>query len=331
MVPSKIPAALSAYFAANRPVFLTGPPAVGKSALVAQAAADAGLPLVDIRAAQMDPVDLRGLPVLEDGRTCWRVPDFLPSGPCVLFLDELPDAPKLVQSALYQLTLDRRLGDYELPAGVQIVAAGNRTTDRAAAGRLSTALASRFGHLDIDVSLADWCAWAIGAGVAPEVIAFLRFRPELLHTFDPARNSESAFPAPRTWHILSDVYQSSILPREIAGEIFAGIVGTGAGGEFAAFLRIWEDLPDIDGILLSPETAELPKNPSVCYAITGALGKRASDHTARALITYAERLGAQVSQEYELLLVRDSAARSQEFQKTRAFTTWAVKNGDLLT
>src|SRR5205085_3221785 len=170
---------------------------VGKSSLIRQAARDLSLAVCDVRAVLLDPVDLRGLPTLKDGAAEWCPPAFLPrGGEGVLFLDELAQAPPLVQAACLQLTLDRRVGEYELPAGWSVVAASNRQEDRAGAHRLITPLLNRFVHLDLEVSLEDWQDWAARAGVCHEVRSFLRYRPALLFQFDPG-SGQRAFPTPR--------------------------------------------------------------------------------------------------------------------------------------
>src|SRR5829696_4762350 len=183
MRPSEVTKALAALVPTRRPVYLWGPAGVGKSSLVRQAAEQLGLGLVDVRATLLDPVDLRGLPRLDGDRAVWLPPAFLPRGGAgLLFLDELAQAAPLVQAACLQLTLDRKVGEYELPDGWTVVAASNR----AGAHRLISPLLNRFVHLDVDVSPEDWQAWAVAAGVAPEVRAFLGYRPALLAQFDPA-------------------------------------------------------------------------------------------------------------------------------------------------
>ena len=201
MKSSSISVALPSLMEARQPVFIWGGPGIGKSALVRQVAAQAGLPLRDIRALLLDPVDLRGLPFLgSDGRAKWAAPECLPQDGCgILFLDELNAAPAMVQAACYQLVLDRKLGEYSLPDGWAIVAAGNREGDRGATTRMPAPLRNRFVHLDFELDLEEWSRWAVAAGIRPEVIAFLRFRPELLSVFErdapsPARAPGSSFP-----------------------------------------------------------------------------------------------------------------------------------------
>jgi hypothetical protein len=180
--------------AAQQPVFVWGGPGIGKSAVVKQLAEALKITLQDVRALLLDPVDLRGLPFLgNDGRSKWATPEFLPQeGSGILFLDELNAAPAMVQASCYQLVLDRKLGEYTLPEGWAIIAAGNRDSDRGATTRMPTPLRNRFVHLDFEVDVHDWSDWAIHVGIRPEVIAFLRFRPELLSAFDRDTN---AFPS----------------------------------------------------------------------------------------------------------------------------------------
>ena len=178
MRPTELVRALAALIPIKRPLYLWGQPGIGKSSLVRQAADASHLSLVDVRATLLDPVDLRGLPSVARGTAVWNPPDFLPKGGNgLLFLDELAQAPPLVQAACLQLTLDRRLGEYELPEGWSVIAASNRSEDRAGTHRLITPLLNRFVHLDLEVSADDWQAWAVTANIATEARAFLRFRP----------------------------------------------------------------------------------------------------------------------------------------------------------
>src|SRR5713101_651883 len=229
MKASAVTSALRTLVAARQPVFIWGGPGIGKSAVVHQLAVDLAVLLQDIRALLLDPVDLRGLPFLAtDGRSKWATPEFLPrDGTGILFLDELNAAPAMVQASCYQLVLDRKLGEYTLPEGWAIVAAGNRDSDRAITTRMPTPLRNRFVHLDFEVDLQEWSQWAIQAGVCPEVIAFLRFRPELLSAFE---RDAPAFPSPRSWEFVSRILEclDSRPNPSIEHEVIAGAVGTGA-------------------------------------------------------------------------------------------------------
>ena len=204
--PSELADALALLVEARQPAVVWGPPGSAKSDIAQQVAAAAGREYIDVRALLLDPVDLRGIP-WRDGadRTRWAPPSFLPPsddpGRWLINLEELPSALPMVQAALYQLVLDRKCGEYELPEGASLIACGNRESDRGVTHRMPTPLASRFVHLEIRVDAADWCCWAAVNGIAAEVIFFIQLRPELLHQFDP-QSREAAFACPRTWSVV---------------------------------------------------------------------------------------------------------------------------------
>lgn len=324
MKPSKIKESLKKCIKAKQPTFLWGAPGVGKSDVVRQVADEMGYKLTDIRAVLLDPVDLRGLPMVEDGSAKWCPPAFLPTkGKWIVLLDELNAAPPLVQAACYQLVLDRKIGEYELPKDCVVIAAGNRETDRAVTSRMPSPLANRFAHLNFDVDIEDWVDWALSKDIMTEIIAFIRFRPELLHQFDPQRN-EKAFPTPRSWEFTSNIM--SVNGSEMDYELVAGIVGEGAATELVGFLDIAKNLPDPDVILMSPNKAEVPDNPAVLYAVCGALTKKATEQNMTRVVKYANRLPA----EFSVLLIRDCVKKDESLTKTRAFIEWASKHSDIL-
>jgi hypothetical protein len=323
MKPSDISEALNGLIDARQSVFIWGGPGVGKSGVVRQVAERRSLPLRDVRALLLDPVDLRGLPYLSEGRSKWATPDFLPQdGAGVLFLDELNAAPPIVQASCYQLVLDRKLGEYVLPDGWSIVAAGNRDSDRAVTSRMPTPLRNRFVHLDFEVDMQEWSAWAIRAGIRPEVIAFLRFRPALLSAFDRDNN---AFPSPRSWEFVSRILNAN--PKtKIEHELIAGAVGTGAATEFSAFLSTFRNLPNIDAILLNPHQEPVPDNAAAQFAVATALAHRASDTNFDRLYQYLKRMPT----EFNVLAVRDASLRDPNIRHTAGYTTWAVENHNVL-
>jgi len=316
MKPSRIAEALVTCVEAKQPTFLWGPPGVGKSEVVAQVAKELRYRLIDIRAVLLDPIDLRGLPHIEEGEAVWSSPSFLPKGggKHLVFLDELNAAPPLVQAACYQLVLDRKIGEYELPKGAVVVAAGNRETDKAVTSRMPSPLANRFVHLDFDVDVDDWIAWGLQNGIRTEILAFQRFRPELLYNFDSKRN-EKAFAAPRSVTFLSRLMDAG----EIDFDLLKGVVGEGYATEFTGFLRIFERIPDPDVVLMAPESAEVPDDPATLYAVCGALARKASEKTMKSIVAYAHRL----PMEFSVLLIRDCINRNEELVNTRAFVEWS--------
>jgi MoxR-like ATPase len=324
MKSSAISNALRVLVNARQPAFLWGGPGIGKSAVIRQLAAALNMPLRDVRALLLDPVDLRGLPFLgSDGRSKWATPEFLPQdGSGILFLDELNAAPAMVQASCYQLVLDRKLGEYTLPAGWSIIAAGNRDSDRAVTTRMPSPLRNRFVHLEFEVDMQEWSEWAIQAGVRPEVIAFLRFRAELLNAFD---RDAHAFPSPRSWEFVSRILESQPEPS-IEHELFAGAVGSGAATEFSAFLQMFRELPNIDAILVNPHQEPVPENAAAQYAVASALAHRASDTNFDRICVYLDRMPT----EFCVLCVRDASLREPAIRHTAAYTKWAIQNHHVL-
>lgn len=321
---------IEACIASDVPPFLWGPPGVGKSQVVNQIGARLKLPVVDFRATLRDPVDLRGLPMVDakTGLTRWLPPAELPNvkdhgAKGILLLDELNAASVAVQAACFGLVLERRLGEYKLPDGWVPVACGNRMKDRAAAQRMPSALANRFAHFEVEANLDDWCAWANGTGITPLLIAFMRFRPALLHKMPDAGADDKAFPTPRAWVSVATLLKENHHPA-IRKALVASLVGDGASVEFEAFAEIFEQLPSIDQVLKNPATASMPgaQNPATMYALAGALARRSTRQNFAAVCTYAARM----SKEFETITITDAIKRDATLKTTAAFSTWAVAN-----
>lgn len=329
MKASEIKTSLELLIDLKQPVFLWGPPGVGKSDIVKQSAEKKGLELIDIRAILLDPVDLRGLPrVNADGLSEWCTPSFFPQrGQGVIFLDELNAAPPLVQASCYQLVLDRRLGEYKLPDGWSIIAAGNRERDRAVTHRMPSALANRFVHIDFSVDCDEWLEWAIKKEIFPEIIAFLRFRPALLHDFDPEKNSK-AFPSPRTWEFASNLIGSikNGGNGDTQHELLSGTIGIGAATEFKGFMKIWHELPELEEIINDPEQVEISSDPAVLFAVCEMVGRAAEQKTADKIMIFANRL----PDEFSVLLVREAVRRCRDIAGTDSFASWARHHADVL-
>src|ERR1700730_4770334 len=237
------------------------------------------------------------------GRAPWAIPDFLqPQGNGLLFLDELNRAPQLVQNACLQLALERQGGEYSLPDGWSVVAAGNPDTHRGVT-RMSEALANRFVHLAIAPDLDDWTRWAISADVRPELIAFVRFRPELLHSYDP-KSTEKAYPSPRSWEFVSQILNASP-PVSVEHALYAGTVGEGPAGELVGFLDVYRQLPSIDGILMNPKKAKVPEEPGALFAVSAALARKSTEGNFDRVMTYADRMPP----EWMVYCVKDATAR----------------------
>lgn len=334
MRPSNVARLLSAIIPTKRPVFLWGPPGVGKSDVVRQAAANYG-EYLDIRLVYHDPSDLK-FPVVNPNDPYnpvrW-VNSLFPKDPKwvgVINLEELAQSPPLMQATAMQLTLDRQVGDYRLPEAAAVIACSNRAEDRAGAGRVITPVLNRFLHVDLDVSHEDWMTWSAGAEVRPEVRAFLNFRPALLHQFDPASGAR-AFASPRSWHMVSDVLPAT--PPDLLLDAAAGCVGHAAAVEFLAFVQIWQGLPDPDSVLKNPAQATVPSNPAVLYALCGALAERmrtGDSSLVSKLLAYSKRLPG----EFSVLLVRESVLANVKVMmadpKATGMSDWLARNKGVL-
>lgn len=364
LIPSKVAAALAAAFKARRAVMVHGEPGIGKSEVVGQVADKLFAPaygckvqkdgtvtcdaesakkhgittepggivvekpwLRDVRAALLDAVDLRGLPTVDgNGKAKWAVPDFLPQDKRggVLFLDEINRGTEMVANACFSLVLDGRIGEYKLPDSWVVASAVNDVDG--GARKMSGALRSRFVHVHQVANLQDVCTYANDKDWAPEVVAFLRFRPELLHKFN---KDETVSPNPRAWEFISDLTKQA--PRnslgvwtepEVALALFQGTVGEAAAGEYMAFVKLWQGLPSIDAILMDPTGTPVPNQPSTMYAVSSALARRVTDKNFAVVVKYIERMPV----EYSACCVVDARRRTPSIQSTAAFTQYCVRH-----
>jgi AAA domain (dynein-related subfamily) len=270
MTPAELKNYLSQLVTENLQIstMIWGPPGIGKSSIVSQLAQKQGIEFIDVRLSQLAPTDLRGLPVAEQGISKWYPPEFLPQkGRGILFLDELNMAPPAMQGVAQQLILDRQVGSYLVPDGWFVWAAGNRKEDRAAVFDMPTPLANRFLHLQVTPDFNSFKAYALETGVSEQILAFLAFRPTLLHKLDP---QQPAWPSPRSWMMASSLHQ--------VGLDISPAVGQGAAAEFAAFITLYNTLPNLTPILEGKgQQISFPVEPSVKYATVIGLTVRATE------------------------------------------------------
>ena len=247
-------------FAKKRPVFLWGPMGIGKSELM-QGIVDSGdignALLIDLRMALMEPTDIKGIPFYnkELGVMDWAPPVDLPSAELakqydtvVLFLDELNSAPQSTQAAAYQLVLNNRVGKYQLPSNVVIVAAGNRETDKGVTYRMPAPLANRFVHLEMRVDYDSWLEWAINNGIHSDVIGHITVHKQDLFDFDP-RSSSRSFATPRSWTFVSELIEDDEMDEETLANLVSGAVGEGVCVKFMATMKNSGKLPNPTDVL----------------------------------------------------------------------------------
>jgi hypothetical protein len=314
---------------ADLPLFIHGSPGIGKSYIVNDIAKLKGLDIIDIRLSQLDAVDLRGIPTVNGEITKWLPPEFLPRDEksCgILFLDELNSAPLSVQAAIYQLVLDRKIGEYTLPSGWRIVCAGNRIDDKGIVFKLPSPLINRMVHLVLEAKYDDFKEWAIKHSIHPYVIGFLGFRPDLLSSEVPA-NSETnpAFCTPRAWEMLSRAI-SSVEKIETIAPIIYGSVGYGAGIEFVSFIKVYKNLPDVDAILRG-DSIDVPDEPSALYALCSAIVEKFStQEEAKNLFAYSKNLPV----EFCVMLIKDLIIKDESIAEVDGFDEWIEKYGEYI-
>lgn len=329
MKPSQLKELLGKTIPAGLPVLVTGAPGIGKSDIVHQAAEDADADIIISHPAVADPTDAKGLPWIGADK---KSATFLPFGEMaralkaekltVWFLDDLGQAPPAVQASFMQLLLARRVNGHMLPDCVTFVAATNRRTDRAGVSGILEPVKSRFAAIvELTVDMDEWSQWAINAGLPPELIAFIRFRPELLCKFTPSADLTNC-PLPRTWAFAAKAMALG-LSQTVLSQTVAGAVGEGAASEFIAFLRMYQELPSIDGILVDPDKGAIPEQPAVLYAVVTALGMRSNPQNFGRIARYAERLADAGRGEFSALLVRDAVRRDSKICQTTAFVKLA--------
>ncbi len=230
-----------------RPVFIWGPPGIGKSALVEQYARRIGLPCISLVGSQLAPEDLIGVPQIDDGRSYFCPPRIIAQEePYVLFLDELNASSPDVQKAFYSLIHDRRIGEYTLPEGSVVIGAGNRKSDKALARPIASALVNRLIHVELQANVQQWIAWGEANDIHPSILQYVATRPDQL--LAAQADDDAPFSTPRSWHMLSDALQScrDNLSQEVIQVLAAGCLSSQHAGQFTAFARNW----------LSPYSAE---------------------------------------------------------------------------
>jgi hypothetical protein len=324
--PKQLTELLAEMIPARLPLLSTGSPGIGKSDIIAQAAQQAGADLIISHPAVSDPTDFKGLPWPNaDGNSA----NFIPFGEfshalnaknlTVWFFDDLGQAPPSVQAACMQLFLARRVNGHVLPDCVTFLAATNRRVDRAGVSGILEPVKSRFVSIvELEPDIDSWCQWAFSHGIPATLIAFLRFRPELLCKFEATADLTNS-PVPRTWAHLAKV-EALNLPAAIESAVMAGSVGEGAALEYLAFRQMVKSLVNLDAILLNPDKAQIPSKPSELYATAVGLAARANDSNFARIVTYANRLYTEAGKgEFAVLLIRDATRRDERIQYTDSF------------
>lgn len=314
------------------PVFLWGPPGIGKSSIVSQIAKDRDIGFIDLRLSLLDPTDLRGIPFFDskDNSAVWAKASFLPDGSTkegILFLDELNTAAPMVQASAYQLILDRKIGEYTLPDGWAIVAAGNRESDRGVVFRMASPLANRFVHLDMEVDLEVWQAWAKTTDIDATIIAFTSYRPDALFAFN-TQNDSKAFATPRTWEYVNEIL-ASVPDDDLLMDMVSGAIGQELAASFLGFRSVASNLPDIDKIL-DGSCTDVPNETSALHILCTSLTMKIDEETRAAELDNLLRYTLNLPGEFAVMIVQDLRSRDIGLDYIKSWPLWARKFNNLL-
>lgn len=335
--PRQLKAALAAMIPARKPLLIVGSPGIGKTEVVEQATREAGADMIISHPVVSDPTDAKGLPWPD--RKAGKA-TFLPFGelaqaleatkPTVWFLDDLGQASPAVQASFMQLILARRINGHKLSDHVTFVAATNKRTDRAGVQGILEPVKSRFASIvELEVDVEDWAQWAIDHNQPPELLAFIRLRRDLLHQFNPTQDLKNS-PCPRTWANAGAITQLR-LPQDIELALIQGAVGEGAAAEFVGFMRVWREMPSLDGILMDPKNGKIPKNSAARFAVMTGLASKVTKANFPRIAVYAERVLNEGAGEFAALLINDCFQRDNSIADTNAYISLSAGElGDML-
>ena len=332
------------------PLLVHGCPGLGKSSIVRSVCEERGIDFIDVRLAQLEPADIKGLPVPNREEKCmdWFVNGTWPrdpNGKGIIFLDEITSADRSIQVAAYELVLDRRLGKlYKVPDGYLIVAAGNNTTDRAVATTMSSALSNRFMHFELKDNSEDWLEWAYANNLHPSVTGFIKYKPGMLFNME-GENLERGWPSPRSWQ---RVWQMCLIYKDandlLLRKMVYGLVGNGAGVEFMEFYKLNSQFDDVLDILTNPDRKfTMPEKLDQKYAICSAViylvwrGKDEEDQKAR--LDGFFRISMQLSPDFATMIFSAAMTGKNDAEKDahckalfyhKSFKAWKEKHGSAL-
>ena len=327
---SKAKDMLCSFLKARLVPLIVGSPGLGKSQICQQIANEFGLLLIDVRLGQCDVTDLLGFPQIKGDKASY-IPmatfpiegDQIPKGynGWLLLFDELTSASPSLQAAAYKILLDRMVGNHPLHKNVAIVCAGNLETDNAIVQPMSTALQSRLVHMELVVDAKEWSDWAASAGIDHRITSYINFKPGNLYTFQPD-HTDNTYASPRTWEFADRVLKVMEMDSPHLLPMLAGTISEGVAREFLGFCKNFANLPTISEIVQSPDTITIPREPSILFALTGALSHNASMDNFDQLIKFIKRLPL----EFQVVCLRETIRRNKEMLGHKAVQQWIASN-----
>lgn len=312
------------------PILVKGKPGIGKTSIIRQTMESIGYELLIAHPVVDDPTDYKGFPFVVDGKA-----DFIPFGnlrrlmeatkPLVFFLDDLGQAAPSVQAACMQLLLARSINGVKISDKVSFVAATNGREHRAGVSGILEPVKSRFVTIvQLETNLDDWVRWALTHNMPPELIAFIRFRPDFLDAFSATSDLTNS-PTPRTIANVGKLMNANV-PAYIEKAAFAGAAGQAFAVEFSGYLDIYRSLPDIDELIRRPLKTAISNDTAVLFAITTAVSYRANKQNMGQVMKVFDLL----PREYQIFGMTDVINRDPKLKKTKEYQLWIMNNSDIL-
>ena len=316
--------AIEAIIKAKKVPLLKGPPGVGKSWINRNIAEKYNLKLIDVRMTQLEPPDFVGFPSIdfETGKSRYFPMDMFPlegdplpdgySG-WYIFFDELTSANLDMQACAYKVILDRMIGQNNLHNRCVLAAAGNGVNDSAIVHEMSSALVSRFVHINVRSDFKTFRNVALELGFDHRIRSFMEFKPNVVNNFDPDKlGLEDTYACERTWHFLSDIMKDTPPDSPLALYVYAGTVGEGIAREFIGFCKVYHSLPKISEIISNPETIGIPIEPGTLYALTGSLAENTTTENVNKLMQYIKRMPL----DFQVVTLRQIIHQNREMMHT---------------
>lgn len=331
----------------NLNLALLGSPGIGKTDIIKKGVEDEGVKMHIAHPVTWDSIDGRGMPITYKDDNGKQIAEFIPFGDMsilfecnddlVFFFDDVGQAAPSVQAVIMQIALERKLNGMIVKPNIRIMLASNRRQDGAGVAGLLTPLINRFAMITVEPDANEWVKWAIAKGkdgksrMPVELASFLRFRPDLISTFEPKKAKDSPFASPRSIAMLGSWMKAGMDKLNSKGdalkpgtlEIWAGCVGDAFATEFAAYYINFKSIASLpDRIMQNPDNAPIPESPAMIYALCGALAYRAKDANIDSIYRYSNRL----TKEFQVALMTDIGARNEDLMNSAAFMDFYSNN-----
>lgn len=206
----------------QRPVFLVGPPGIGKTAVMEQIAAEKGIGLVSYSMTHHTRQSALGLPFIAKkvyGGQEYETSEYTMSEIIasvyevmerdqvtagILFLDEINCVSETLAPAMLQFLQYKVFGQHRVPDGWVIVTAGNPPEYNNSVREFDVVTWDRLKRIDVEADFETWKKYAANTGVHPAVLTYLEVRPQDFYLVESTTDGKT-FVTARGWTDLSDM------------------------------------------------------------------------------------------------------------------------------